>query len=1106
MTWSSLAGLRDSAVTYKPVFTDTVALHISAQNAGVLFHRSNVNQVTFEGYEASPKNTDVITAHDRLVRSFPGCAIALPYTVFADEHFRAALSAAFRQLDTEHVSTFIPTTRKAGSAVLETRDTTHPALVTEYLAGLLAALGQSTSFKPLQKCTRDDVLWCDTLLPWRRSPLWLVIRVALQLSLARLFPNHDLHMQYKSFVLYLICRVSDMARAVGLSSDLQQVIGMKVARRMYKLTIRTKEHGLAVFDFISESALAAVSSTRTTLENLWSDIREAEKAYMSTPHLDDRVADGSATLKLVNSKEYLQEVFSRNLPAAESVEFSPTPCSRMQFNEHGLPELGTWNDRSVLLQLAEFELWVHGRLGGWISSRTASPEDCSRLADIAAIHAQIAEREYKDCPREMSLAILIRVELWIAVDKICTRLYPLLEQYSPQIPVQFLNPLLLPRMEQMRRLSDIEQHLAMRHDSAHPKNPSIFADPTPDAFSVQFFNRSERHKRLKKSIEGEALKARAKKETEWRDKSAQFQSLRERAGNMSHYLEEDEWGDNHHVWEKCQKCKLESQAKKMNITPHEWPLPVTRAQLKSVCFELDRPAGFDTWRDMTWSILQDLGRSSGISGELPKMRLYDYPQLRSRAIKPTNRITLGSTSKSFLASHYSSCTFPVALSSVCVNNGLSYSLWDTRSYIWTAQQTEIPSIHGKCTFRLPSGPYSCLQYAVDSVSHTPNQVMARLADCPPELGPREYLEFGSLRAGERLQLVNIARELASGNLTFNSPSVYLLVSQAVWQAGTPQHKNTLRQSHAEFQKEHFCLKLLDVAERLVDTISANWKEHVTMATVLALVLRTLSLANKPAVVERTITLLRRIRRAVHRWCFELLNRLFEELPEESGQETRGLLFSAANMCRTTYDVDTQYLASLLHDYEDVATFVTSSILIHDNRPVGEAPDPASVKRTNLRANCITHALEHRLRLLISQQNKGLNAALSSLWSSINFKDPWKFLPNDTDHWAMNNTASHTPLPVHYNILSGQLLVGGNPLGRVPDMYEQDPMFRRIFGGVGLPASYWLHHANPSQRILYVFASDMSGMTYSTAQPINDHQVSSTKYAAASYPNGSKRVH
>jgi hypothetical protein len=219
---------------------------------------------------------------------------------------------------------------------------------------------------------------------------------------------------------------------------------------------------------------------------------------------------------------------------------------------------------------------------------------------------------------------------------------------------------------------------------------------------------------------------------------------------------------------------------------------------KSAVFELDCPEAIIAWRDSTWALLYDLGRVESIPCQNSELRLLKYDLVKPYALNRGQRLTLGSTTKSFLQAHYKECKFPVNKKNVCVNNRLHYRLIDTELDIWTQDQTAQPSIARMCNTKLPLGPYSNLQDTVDSHVYTQNEIIARQESCSRELGVMEFIAFGSLRSGERIQWINILRELGSANLSFNEPAVAILIIQAAWQAGSVAGIEVRRTSHHAF--------------------------------------------------------------------------------------------------------------------------------------------------------------------------------------------------------------------------------------------------------------------------------------------------------------------
>ena len=77
---------------------------------------------------------------------------------------------------------------------------------------------------------------------------------------------------------------------------------------------------------------------------------------------------------------------------------------------------------------------------------------CGDLAQLIYRYHTTAVRYYSDNPEAMSIMVLVLLELWTAVDDIAISICPLLKEYSPGIPHEPLQNLLLPFNDQMERL------------------------------------------------------------------------------------------------------------------------------------------------------------------------------------------------------------------------------------------------------------------------------------------------------------------------------------------------------------------------------------------------------------------------------------------------------------------------------------------------------------------------------------------------------------------------------------------------------------------------------------------------------------------------------
>ena len=102
-----------------------------------------------------------------------------------DSYFRKALAKLLVNLDAHTPKEAWATAFKASSRTDEIRDTLQPIHVTKMFMGILRGVGEPFDMVRISKRTRDDVLWSQTLKPWQRSAVWLLLRVDLQTSLMK---------------------------------------------------------------------------------------------------------------------------------------------------------------------------------------------------------------------------------------------------------------------------------------------------------------------------------------------------------------------------------------------------------------------------------------------------------------------------------------------------------------------------------------------------------------------------------------------------------------------------------------------------------------------------------------------------------------------------------------------------------------------------------------------------------------------------------------------------------------------------------------------------------------------------------------------------------
>jgi len=701
----------------------------------------------------------------------------------ADASFLEPLAELLVKVDAETPQEVLPTVTKAHSKVIVTRDTVHPRFMTEMLTGILRAVGQSRNVHRIHKHTRDDVLLKDALKPWRRSALWLFLRVALQTSLMR-DDKEEPHWLYKSFMIFFMTHVLGGALEASLPSDTLCIMTAKISRRVLKLGA---EDGTAWLQYVQTT----IKAVQQELIRRWSSL-EMHPDPLGTqenwqPSKLSFLHDTELTLSRL--RPYLERVRARSASPLTYHHFSSDCGRRISQNSSSLPDLSLLpvEGRQIRLYLADLEFWVHHSLNDWLRANLERKDACTALAKVIDIYATAASSAYIDMPEDASLMLLTIMDLWVALDKCALHHYPLLlHDYNPGFPPSLFEPLLLPRKAQMERLFRVEQHLATRRKAALPGFPSIFrSDDGPKSFAVRYLERpSHYHQELRRKIEAEATTERSEKLSELAKKRHQYYELITQSDGMNcQYV--SRWRRRQQVSEhsgSCQKCQLKSKARGLTIDVHEWPLPERDLEAKAAVFELDVPTVVSKWRDTTYSILVDMlsvdpGAQAPRRGKGKQQGVYalhSYVGLHKFVKSQAGRLQLTSTTKPFVISHYRHQNISQANeTNVCVNNGLTYSLYDSKKLRWTEELLDCCDVREKCTLKLPPGPYRGLQYAVNNTIHTSNEVIASQAQCPEALTMHEYYAFGALRSGHRLQWRNIARELTARILNVNCYETHL---------------------------------------------------------------------------------------------------------------------------------------------------------------------------------------------------------------------------------------------------------------------------------------------------------------------------------------------
>ena len=515
-----------------------IALEIKAQNAGLLIRRDSAN-IVFESFELSPTNKASMECKGRLIRTFPGLASKVSVSKMREKGLTQALALTLARMSIQSVADFQPSNRA---------NTGHPGLVSDFLMNVIAAVGGPADAIRITKHTRDEVLSKSAHLPWRRSPLWLLARVALQLVFTL-----ETSSRSTSSELYKASIILVLSRLLGLAKDKWQTIGTDSMRALSSKTIRRlrKFENLADSDALSPNWQERVRSNLVDvhkhLDAKWHEAVERGHQNIDGANLSRLRPAEDLDVTLPTLNEFLRAAAPS--PSVAPHAFRAT-FDYPVFPADKVPDIHHQADENQIYRLVATETWVEKHLATWAESHKEVLSSCGDLRRLMQAYYASACGVYAGNPACMSIMYLTLCDIWVQCDILACHEYPLLHKYDPVVPLDELQSLSLPLKSQMERLHKIETHVRLRKTAATKNYPSIYRDfGDTFSFAVKYFDseQGESLRLLLAELERVAGEAYRKKLDELDELKRQHRNLMEQYDNSDCDFEvtmaEDEYGD-----------------------------------------------------------------------------------------------------------------------------------------------------------------------------------------------------------------------------------------------------------------------------------------------------------------------------------------------------------------------------------------------------------------------------------------------------------------------------------------------------------------------------------------------------------------------------------
>jgi hypothetical protein len=931
----------------------------------------------------------------------------MPNEVFDDGDFQFELANVLSRPNTVDSDSFLP-------------PPTDPQYINSLLNGLLQSVGRTADVPPGTKRTallaniwggghtadgsriikrvRDHVGHSRKIYGgldiWRRSPLWLLIRVAIQMTVNRSLGRAS----YKRFILFLMCTLARDESNTSLSSDLLHLMSSRILRRLSKL-------GFSTSNWLSEMTLKTCDSLHEILDARWEQLI-ARPSPFRNPSQDELIRD--TQLSLVNSCEYIRNALANPVPQLLGTPFHPSHRRRSTIEDF-VSSNGTFFDEAYDadpdVTLYDVEQSVERGIDDWLACVTNVDEACARLEilmDRYTVKAYSTQRDRN--PENMSIRSLTALELYVALDKLVVKEIPMLADYPPEIPIAFLERLLLRKTTSLHRLSCAYQYLSARHSRSRPGWSLLSNEFTEDSFSVRYYDQSPHLQQLKARIEQDAM-----------------ENITGRAGPQLEGASVAQSYDGYQQQLPEQRLAECTQS----------PLPGLPLHAKVVVFELQCPACIHIWRSAAprilrcfcCSISRHYGREEGghLLARVPALQHYFVERQG-----PPLRVQIHFVY--FYPEGFQSRNSPMLRYVVQLG-----SLW-----------TPIGR-RGKATLRL-FNQFSPLHEYVDHTSHTSNDVLSAQATCPADLSLDEFVAFAHLRSGGSLQWLNILQGLRSRTLNLRRHPVHYLLAHVAFQVGPLDLNTGTWIWHQELQDSCFCNALIDELHSLVVDIGARSIDGVLMSVVSLLLTRVLASSPSEVVSDRAIALLLSIRKKTFSWVQELS---YDLRMAPTNEERRDLLLDMAATCRSTFDVDPATLHKILYSAEDVDALLSCRFFMHALRrgciyypqhsPNVNSSDSHD-KYSGLlieRDRRLSPALEEILRdvILADPSDYGVDLAVAKAFATYQpGTQRWEQLQYPNARWLTCKTDVTVGEPsqtVHINLLDGDFRLAGQPLCGLP---------------------------------------------------------------------------
>lgn len=685
---------------------------------------------------------------------------------------------------------------------------------------------------------------------------------------------------------------------------------------------------------------------------------------------------------------------------------------------------------------------------------------CIELAESICNYFETVGNAYGSNPTQMSAFVLNVLHLWVLMDIAAAEACPLIREYHPIFTPELLDVLQLEHFEDFDRLSTIQRHLKYRKDTCRDDSYDILSsENSPNCFAAKYLVSSNELQALYLEILQDSQQAREKKKQEWETISMECEQFSQEIAALSCLCTGEPGDRTKDDIKNCTKCFLRRKRRRLEIRVHEDFLPIHDTKAAKILFELSLPRWYEAYRNVTFKIIHDLAWPGRIEQDEPPLVLRDFIPLMKyqKARSVAGGVTLASQAKSFLQTHWRVVqVLQGSVQEVLRPHGPEFDLYDIDNKVWVQViDRRALTFQHLCGIIIPE----CLREQVLTADPHPPAVVdgpssyaviANQRQCPQQVSIHEFSAYQRLLAGTSRRWMTMLVELGSSHLNFSSNETVRLFSQLALQAGPPG-KHGLREAYWVFADDAFCLRLAEMIDQRLEAIKSNWREVSLMELCIALSQRLLAFTSSNEARELAQRSVHCARNATLRWITRLREELRNAKDGSTAERAAAYAFKSALLCRRTF-------ASILYHLtaDELKAYCEASIALQEHMATGFERDPMlkmmviQDTKMDIRETVYSSMLEHPQILesaIIkswSESGGSTDTAFSS-WTTTEGNEPWLVTRITTKVPAPMGQSYSFSQTVHFNYVSGFLLVNGKPAGRLPERIRDSEEIRELFG-------------------------------------------------------------